>query len=120
MAGDYLLTLNLIFAFFLPRFAVQVMVTLPGFLKVTVPSLLTLATFLLEDFHLKVVFVPSGMTGVRVMVSPFLTSVAGAVKVTLVGTVGSLTVSVTVRFFLPTLKVILVLPAPLMVTLPLA
>ena len=33
----YLLTVNLIFAFFLPRFAVQVMVTLPFFLKVTVP-----------------------------------------------------------------------------------
>ena len=51
MAGDYLLTLNLIFAFFLPRLAVQVMVTLPGFLNVTTP-LLTVATFLLEDFHL--------------------------------------------------------------------
>ena len=37
MILSYFDTLNLIFAFFLPRFAVAVIVTLPRFLKVTFP-----------------------------------------------------------------------------------
>ena len=121
MCPSYLPTLNFTFAFFLPRFAVQVMVTLPFFLNVTTPSLLTVATFLLLDFHLKppgLVF--SGTTGVRVTLSPFFTAVAGAVSVTLAGTVGSLMTSVTVRFFLPTFMVILTLPPFFTVTRPLA
>ena len=48
-----------------------------------------------------------------------LLDVVGAERVTLLGIVGSLTVSVSVRFFFPTLKVIFVLPFALAVTMPL-
>lgn len=48
--------------FLLPSFAVAVIVTVPFFLAVTLPLELTVAIFLLEDFH--VTFVLSAVAGV--------------------------------------------------------
>ena len=59
--------MNITFAFFLPRVHVTIMVTLPALLNVTTP-LLTVATRLLFVLHLKLLLVPAGIVGTRVIV----------------------------------------------------
>ena len=114
----HFVTLNLTLAFFLPRVAVAVMVTLPAFLKVTTPFL-TVAIFLLLLVHLMPLLVPAGRVAVRVVLVPFFAAtVPDRFSLTQVGMVGSLTVRVKVRVFLPILMVILALPWALGVMTP--
>lgn len=108
----------------LPSFAVQVIVAVPLATPVTTPVELTVATFVLEDFHVRFLFV--ALLGVivafNVSFAPFVISALDLESFILVIETKSVTVTLQVCFTFPPsvdVQVIVALPFDTPVILPL-